>query len=176
MPVSNATPPIYMARLGKLHILKDIFTHVQIPPEVKAETVEQGKTKGYPDAYVIEQALNDKWLILSPLTPENTKKSETLAQMTGIDIGEAQAIILTKQKNEKLILMDQSNARQVARHLELTPRGTIFIILSATKRKLITKEEAKQMMAALIEVNFYISAKIYHETLKAIEHLELKQL
>jgi len=171
MPVSNATPLIYLARLGKLHLLKDIFIQVQIPPEVKVETIDRGKTKGHPDAYVIEQALNDGWLVLTPLTIENTKKSETLAQMTGIDVGEAQAIILTKQKDEKLILIDQTNARQVARHLELIPRGTIFIILAAIKRKLITKEEAKQMMATLIEANFYISAKIYRDALKVIEKL-----
>jgi len=171
MPISDATPLIYMARLGKLHLLKSIFNQVQIPLEVKVETVDRGKTKGCPDAYVIEQALNDGWLILSPLTPENTKKSEALAQMTGIDIGEAQVIFLAKQKNEKLVLIDQSNARQVARHLELAPRGTIFIILTAIRRKLITKEEAKLMLATLIEVNFHVSAKIYHETIKAIEHL-----
>ena len=171
MPVSNATPLIYLARLGKLHLLKDTFTQLQIPSEVKIETVERGKTKGYSDAYVIEQALNDGWLISSPLTTENTKKSEALAQMTGIDIGEAQAIILTKQKNEKTILIDQSNAREVARHLGLTPRGTIFIILTAIKRKLITKDTAKQILATLTEINFYISANIYRDTLKTIEKL-----
>ena len=171
MLVSNATPLIYLARLGKLHLLKDIFTQVQIPSEVKIETIERGKTKGYSDAYVIEQALNDGWLISSPLTTENAKKSEALAQMTGIDIGEAQAIILTKQKNEKMVLIDQSNAREVARHLGLSPRGTIFIILTAIKRKLITKDTAKQMLATLIEINFYISANIYRDTLKTIEKL-----
>ena len=171
MPVSNATPLIYLARLGKLHLLRDMFTQVQIPPEVKIETVERGKTKGYSDAYVIEQALNDGWLISSPLTTENTKKSEALAQMTGIDIGEAQAIILTKQKNEKVVLIDQTNAREVTRHLGLSPRGTIFIILTAIKRKLITKDTAKQMLATLIEINFYISANIYRDALKTIEKL-----
>jgi len=172
LPVSNATPLIYLARLGKLHLLKEIFTQVQIPLEVKIETLDRGKAKGYSDAYVIEQALNDGWLIASPLTAENAKKSEILAQMTGIDIGEAQAIILTKQKDEKLVLIDQSNAREVARHLGFTPQGTIFIILTAIKRELITKDAAKQMLERLIEINFYISANIYRDTLKAIEKLE----
>jgi predicted nucleic acid-binding protein len=108
---------------------------------------------------------------LKPLNSRKHKKSEALAQMTGIDIGEAQAVILTKQKNENLVLIDQSNAREVARHLGLTPRGTIYIILTSIKRKLITKEDAKQMLATLIEVNFYISAKIYRDALKTIEKL-----
>ena len=169
MPVANATPLIYMARLGKLHLLKEIFTHIQIPPEVKTETIDRGKTKGYPDAYVIEQALNKGWIITDPLTTENKKKSEALAQMTGIDKGEAQAIILAKQKGKELILIDQANTREVARQLGLNPRGTIYIILTATKRKLVTKQDAEQMLSKLIEVNFYLSAKIYRDALKAIE-------
>jgi predicted nucleic acid-binding protein len=160
-----------MARLGKLHLLKEIFTRIQVPPEVKMETVDRGKTEGYPDAYIIEQALNEGWIVRDPLTTENTKKSEVLAQMTGIDAGEAQAIILAKQKNEELILIDQANAREVARQLGLSPRGTIFIILTAARRKLITRQDAEQMLAKLIEVNFYISAKIYRDALKAIENL-----
>ncbi len=171
MPVSNATPLIYLARLGKLHLLRDIFAQVHIPLEVKTETVDRGKAKGYSDAYVIEQALNEGWLISNPLTTENAKKSEVLAEMTGIDLGEAQVIILAKQKSEKMVLLDQSNAREVARHLGLSPRGTIFIILTAIKRKLITKDDAEQMVATLIEENFYISANIYRDTLNTIEKL-----
>jgi len=160
-----------LAKLGKLHLLKDIFIQIQIPPEVTTETIDRGKAKGYPDAITIEQALKEGWLITSPLTDENIKKSEAIAQMTGIDIGEAQTITLAKQKSEKLVLIDQTNAREVARQLGLTPRGTIYIILTATKRKLITKEEAKQALEKLIEVNFYISAKIYRDTLKTIEKI-----
>jgi len=171
MTVSNATPLIYMAKLGKLQLLKSIFPQIQIPPEVKNEAVDRGKEKGYPDAISIEQALKEGWIIPHPLTEENNKKSEALAKMAGIDIGEAQAIILAKQKKEKLILIDQTNAREAARQLGLTPRGTIYIVLTATKRKLITKEEAKQTLEKLIDANFYISAKIYSEMLKAIEKL-----
>lgn len=171
MLVSNATPLIYLARLSKLNLLNNLYGKVQIPPEVKTETIDRGKAKGYPDAYVIEEAVNDGWLVTDALTNENTKKSHALAEMTGIDIGEAQAIILTKQKNEKEVLIDQSNARDVARHLGLSPRGTIYVILTGTKRELLTKEIAKQMLAKLIEVNFYISAKVYRDTLSAIEKL-----
>ncbi|MEM2094591.1 MAG: DUF3368 domain-containing protein [Candidatus Bathyarchaeia archaeon] len=169
MPVSDATPIIYLARLGRLYLLKDIFTCVQIPPEVKVETVDHGKAKGYSDAYAIEQALENGGLVSTSLTAKNLKKSEALAEVTGIDIGEAQAIMLTKQKDEKVVLIDQSGAREVARQLGLTPRGTIYIILTALRRKLITKDDAKKMLSTLIEVNFYMSADIYRDALEAIE-------
>lgn len=171
MPVSNATPLIYLARLGKLPLLRELFAQIQIPPEVKNETIDRGKEKGFPDAIIIEQALKDGWLAIHQLTEENIKKSETLAQMSGIDIGEAQTILLAKQKNEKIVLIDQTSAREVARQMGLYPRGTIYIILAAAKKKLTTKEEARQMLEKLIETNFYISAKIYRDALKAIENI-----
>ena len=100
MAVSNATPLIYMAKLGKLHLLRQVFTRIQVPPEVKIEIVDRGKAKGYPDAYVIEHALNEGWIVMEDLASENVEKSEALAQIAGIDVGEAQAVILAKQKNE----------------------------------------------------------------------------
>jgi len=171
LTVSNATPLIYMAKLGKLHLLRQVFMRIQVPPEVKVEAVDRGKAKGYPDSYVIEHALDEGWIVMEDLTSENVEKSEALAQIAGIDVGEAQAVILAKQKNEQLVLIDQANGREVARQLGLSPRGTIFTILTAVRRKLITKQEAKQMLERLIEVNFYISARIYRDALKAIEKL-----
>lgn len=171
MPVSNATPLIYIAKLGKFHLLGEMFAQIQIPPEVKTEIVDRGIEKGFPDATIIEQAIKDGWLTVHPLTEENIKKSESLAQISGIHVGEAQTILLAKQKNEKLVLIDQASVREVARRMGLSPRGTIYLILTAARKRLSTKEEARQMLEELIEANFYISANIYRDALKAIEKI-----
>lgn len=171
MTVSNASPLIYLARIGKLSLLQQSFNQVQIPPEVKIEAIDRGKAKKYSDAYVIEEALNEEWLKEHKLTPENSRKAKALTEMTGIDLGEAQVIILAKQKKEKEVLIDQSHVRKIAKHLGLNPRGTIFVIITATKNNLITKENAKEILAKLLNANFYLSAKIYHKALTAIERL-----
>lgn len=171
MPVSDATPLIYLAKIGKLHLLKEIFNQIQIPPEVKKETVDRGKEKGYPDAIPIEQALNDGWILTDTLTEDSLKTSEALTQVTGIDIGEAQTITLAKQKKERQVLIDQANARETAKRLNLTPKGTIYIIITAAKRQLLTKKEAKQTLDNLIDANFHISVEIYRDALKTIEKL-----
>lgn len=169
--MANATPLIYLAKVGKLNLLKEIFDQIQIPPEVERETVDRGKEKGYPDAITIEQAINDGWIVTHPLKDESQKILEALTRITGIDIGEAQTIILAKQKKEKQVLMDQANARETARNLGLAPKGTIYIIIAATKRQLLTKEEAKQTLDKLIDANFYISVEIYRDALKTIEKM-----
>jgi predicted nucleic acid-binding protein len=144
---------------------------VQIPPEVKTEVVDRGKAEKYSDAYVIEEALNEEWLKEHKLTLESSRKAKALMEMTGIDLGEAQVIMLAKQKEERKVLIDQSEVRKIAKYLGLNPRGTIFVIITATKKNLITKEDAKKMLIKLIDANFYLSAKIYHEVLTTIEKL-----
>ncbi len=171
MPVSDATPLIYLAKIGKLNLLRELFGQVQIPPEVRKEVVDRGKEKGYPDAISIERAIDDGWLVTHPLTGKEQGMSKVLAQVAGIDIGEAQTIFLAKRKNEREVLIDQTNAREAALQLNLTPRGTIYVVIVALKKKMLTKEEAVQMLDRLIEANFYMSVEIYRGTLKAIEEL-----
>ena len=92
-------------------------------------------------------------------------------EMAGIDIGEAQVILLAKQKGEREVLIDERNAREAARHLGMRPRGTIFVILTAVRKRLITKRDAKDVLANLIEANFHMGAMTYHRTLETIEEL-----
>ena len=169
LPVSDASPLIYLARLGKFHLLRDVFGRVQVPPEVKVEAVDRGKAEGYSDAYVIEEAIAEGWLVVGALTDESMKKSEALASMAGIEVGEAQVIVLAKQKGEGEVLIDQSDAREAARHFTLRPKGTVFIIFRAVKKGLMSKDDAKDMLDRLVEANFYSSVKIYRDALKAIE-------
>ena len=60
--VTNATPLIYLAKIGKLLLLKEIYGSVIIPEEVKKEVVDKGKELGEPDAFIIEQAIKEGWL------------------------------------------------------------------------------------------------------------------
>jgi len=169
--VSNATPLIYLARIGRIQLLKNIFQSIQVPNEVKLEVVERGKEKKYPDAFVIGEAFDEGWITLGNLTRENEKKASILIRATGIDPGEAEAILLARQKGEETILMDQAHARTVARQFGLKPRGTLYLILVSARRGILRKEDAKEDLSRLVEANFRISTKVYDTALKIIEKL-----
>jgi len=168
---SDATPLIYLARIGRIQLLKNLFQHIQVPNEVKVEVVDRGKEKNYPDAYVIEEAFNEGWITLGNLTRNNEKKASILVEAAGIDIGEAEAIMLTRQKAEETILMDQAHARTVARQFGLKPKGTLYLIVVSARRGMLSKQDAKEDLSRLVEANFRISTKIYDTTLRAIEKL-----
>ena len=84
-------------------------------------------------------------------------------------MGEAQTIILAKQKGEGIVLMDQAGARSVAKQLGLRPRETMFATLLAIRRRLMAKEDSKKMLDALVDARFHVSAQIYRGASKAIE-------
>jgi len=169
--VSNATPLIYLAKIGRIQILKNIFQSIQVPNEVKIEVVDRGKEKRYSDAYVIEEAFNDGWITVGNLTKDNEKRASVLTEATGIDLGEAEAILLTRQKAEETILMDQAHARTVARQFGLKPRGTLYLILVSTRRGMLSKEDAKEDLSRLVEANFRINTKVYDAVSKIIDKL-----
>jgi len=98
MPVSNASPLIHLAKIGLLGYLKDFYEDVQIPLEVKEETVDQGMKRGYSDAFVIKTAIEEGWIKIEHLSEDNAKRAKIYAEVTRIHIGEAQAIFLALQK------------------------------------------------------------------------------
>jgi|GEM_PF-5309391 hypothetical protein len=54
--VSNAGPPIHLAKIGRLSLLKEIFEEIIVPRTVKVEVIDRGREKGKPDAFIIENA------------------------------------------------------------------------------------------------------------------------
>jgi predicted nucleic acid-binding protein len=81
MIVSNSIVLIYLAKIGKLSLLKKLFKEVIIPAEVFKEVVTIGKEHLHPDAFVIEVAVEDGWI--------EVKEIVTLRELEefGIDSG-----------------------------------------------------------------------------------------
>ena len=57
--ISNASPIIVLAKLGRLRLLKELYGELIITPFVKIETVDRGKELGATDALEIENAIKE---------------------------------------------------------------------------------------------------------------------
>ncbi|MBE8540544.1 DUF3368 domain-containing protein, partial [Geoglobus acetivorans] len=128
MIVSNATPLIYLAKAGKLHLLK-IFGEVVIPEEVKIEVVDRGKALEKADAYVIEKAINEGWI--------RVMKAEMVNLALELHPGEKAVLSLAKHLGVKEVLVDEKPARFAAKLLGLKPRGTVFVLLRALQEGML---------------------------------------
>jgi len=161
--VTNATPLIYLTKIGKLLLLKRIFGSVIIPEEVRKELIDKGKKLEKPDAFIIEQAIEEGWLKV-----EIAKK---LSLPMKLHAGEEAVIAIAKEKKVKKVIIDEIAARTAAKIMGLTPKGTIYILLKALAIKEITLEEFIDLLAKLLEVGFRLKEEIYLEAIKKAKEI-----
>jgi predicted nucleic acid-binding protein len=83
--------------------------------------IEQGQ--GYPETPLIERAVQDGWLQQKPLQDENLASLLKLY----LGAGEAEAIALAVQEQPDVLLLDDSEARLVARQMNLRVRSDLGI-------------------------------------------------
>jgi predicted nucleic acid-binding protein len=151
--VSNSTPLIYLAKVGRIDLLRKVFKTVFIPREVKNEVVDKGKLLGEKDAYIIEKAISEGWL-------------KVLTVPIKLHEGEIAALSLAKELNLTTVLLDEVSARSAARLLDLTPRGTIFVLLKAQEKKEIDLDECIEILNLLINKGFRLKEEVYIQTIK----------
>lgn len=156
--VSNATPLIYLAKVGKIELLRKVFGEVFIPEEVKIEVVNRGKRLRERDAYVVEKAIGEGWL--------KVLRAEIMEAPIKLEPGEAAALSLAKKLGMKEVLMDEVSARVAARLLDLNPRGTVFVLLEALEKKEIDLNEFLEVLNQLIRHGFRLKEEVYVEAVR----------
>jgi predicted nucleic acid-binding protein len=156
--VSNATPLIYLTKAGRIDLLEKVFGKVFIPEEVKAEVVDKGKLLGEKDAYVVEKAISEGWL--------EVLATEDIEVPLSLDKGERAVLSLAKKLRLKVVLLDEVAARSAARLLDLTPRGTVFVLLKGIEKKEIDLDEFLEVLDQLIRQGFRLKEEVYLEAVK----------
>jgi predicted nucleic acid-binding protein len=158
--VSDATPLIYLAKAGKIGLLRTVFGRVIIPDEVKVEVVDRGKQLGEADSYIVEKAINDDdgWLKVLSV--------DVLETPIRLEPGEAAVLSLAKKLGLREVLVDEVSARAAARLLDLTPRGTIFVLLRALEKKEMNLDEFLRVLSQMIGEGFRLREEVYIEAVR----------
>ena len=161
--VSNATPLIYLAKTGRINLLKKVFGKVFIPEEVKIEVVDKGKLLKEKDAYTIEKAIHEGWIKVSAAKP--------IEVPIKLDKGEMAALSLAKKLKINVVLLDEVPARSAAKLLNLTPRGTVFVLLKALEKKEINLDDFLEVLSQLINEGFRLKEEVYVEAVKEAKRI-----
>lgn len=162
--VSDSTSLIYLAKIGRLNIIRDVFQKIYIPEAVFDEAVTQGKALNMSDASIIEKAVGT-WIIKEQIEPEVDAEFRFLDTNTRLGSGEKEALKLCKQLNAAYFIADDREARRVSRILNIKPMGTCGIVVQAFRQGSITKREALQTLDELVKVGFRISSTVYRRIL-----------
>jgi predicted nucleic acid-binding protein len=163
MIVSDASPLISLAKAGKLYLVRELFERVLIEEEVKLEVIDRGKEEGAPDALVIEDAIKEGWIEVGKIEDEK--------RFSGIHKGEGNTILLAK-KYKCLVLIDEEDAREVARAMGLKVRGSLYVLKKAVEKGLMSKDEAIRTLNGMIEDGFRISTRVYTKFLEGVKKVK----
>ena len=129
LAVSDSSPLISLARIGKLELLRTLFPKILIPPEVYAEVVVSGF--GLPGATQVAQA---EWIQIA----NRCNGAPVFASSTsGLGIGELAAISLAKEIAASVLLIDEHRVRRLAISEGLPVMGCIGILETLPCRSLL---------------------------------------
>ncbi|TXT56948.1 MAG: hypothetical protein BAJATHORv1_20546 [Candidatus Thorarchaeota archaeon] len=165
--VSNASPLIYLAKAGRLHLLHDLYREVLIPDEVFRETCMRQNTA---DSVPIRSAIDDGWIKVREL---DTGDAQILSTRAGIDAGEAAAILLAKE-TRLVLLIDDKMGRSAAEILDIRCLGSVGVLLQTLHQEIVGLTEFKMVLDKMIDVGFYLDTKVYSKVLRVAEEISQK--
>ncbi len=149
MVVSNSSPIIHLAKIGKLDLLESLYGNIVVPDKVYLECTDttyfHEETRLISDAYWISKMKIKNVRLFNLLYPE-------------IDAGEAEALVLALENNADLVLLDDMEARIKARKLGLLFTGVLGVLLKAKNQGMAVS--LKEDIEKLEQTGFRISSDL----------------
>ena len=153
--VSNASPIINLAHLGKLELLHDLYGDIHIPTAVYDEVVIRGA--GLPGSTEVREA---GWIIMETVSAT----SLLLGLKSKLGAGEAEAIALSLQMGADLLILDERKGRREA--LGINYAGLLAVLSDAKRNGLVPA--IKPLLDILRnDIGFRVSKALYDHLLNA---------
>lgn len=167
--VVNASPLIFLGKIGTLNLLPQLFDEIITTEKVKKEVLRKELA---PEKIMLDQAFNS-WLNIAEA--HNPQLEKRLSEFN-IQEGEVTVLILAyellKTKKQPITIIDDRTAREIARTMGLIITGTIGIILRSVKKEFISKAEGTRYLNMLSqETDFRMSVSLYARLISEIEKL-----
>lgn len=154
--VSNSSPLIFYAAIGRFDLLHETYGEILVPPAVWQETVVVSGDR--PGADEIRRA---PWIRHE--SPIDRDVSSPL--LVGLDAGEAEAIAVAILMRSRIpVILDDLIARRVAQRMGLAVTGSAGVLIEAKRLGLI--EQVAPILGELREAGLYLSESA---TTKALE-------
>lgn len=151
--ISNTTPIISLLKIGKLILLRELYEKVIVPTAVYIE-IENGKEKPY-----YQDLKQIDWIEIQEI-----RNPDSRAYFLDLDEGEAEVLILAKEQNVDLVIMDEIMGRRYAKQLGFNLTGTIGILLKSKENGLV--ESIKDLLTELTEKGTWLSPKLISKAIK----------
>jgi len=128
---------IYAIKLNLIEYIKNLYNEIIISPIVKKEVIDNVKDKGYSDAIIAEQFLEQGIIKIH--------HSKTIIKNLNLGTGEIEIISLAKEEDCPCIL-DDIKAQKIGIKLNVNLKSIILILLELLKKKIIALKQYNQLL------------------------------
>ena len=122
--VADSSPLIALCRIGRLVVLHDLFGQLIIPDAVWREVIESN-----PEKMGVHEFMSAAWI------ERRSVSDMPLVQLLRQDLGagESEAIVLAREIQAAVVLMDERRGRAAAKRLGLTCTGLVGVLMEARR-------------------------------------------
>ncbi len=158
--VSDASPIMNLAAVGRLDLLRQLGGEIRIPEAVRDEMV---RGWGLPGAKEVE---TEPWIV----TERVVDRTQVALLSAELDEGEAEVVALALQlraaSQEPRVVMDESLGRAVCDRLGIAKTGVVGVLIAARQRGLLP--EIRPVLDALREHVFRLSEHVVEQALRSV--------
>ena len=147
--IVNSTPMIALSKIGRLNILKKLYSEVTIPQAVFDEVTAKE------DSPCRQIKDNSEWIKVIPVG----ESSDDRMYKSRLHAGEVEVMKLARQNPvADLVIIDDNEAKKTAKFLGLNVTGTIVVLIKAKKEGAIATVMPE--IDKLAECGFYIDERL----------------
>jgi predicted nucleic acid-binding protein len=148
--VADASALISLSWIDQLRILPALFGRVAVPPAVVAESTHS-------------QLALPAWIdVLEPRRPLDQR-----VVVAHLGAGETEVLCLGLELDGAWLILDDAQARALARQLELRMLGTAAVLVEAKRAGLLA--QVRPTLDALLVKGFRLDRRVYARILKAAD-------
>ena len=167
--VFDATPLIFLARIGLLEESLKLFSTCLVAETVKEEVVDAGRTVGAPETAELESLIAKGRLTIERVP--RTSLGARLEANPHLSMGDRDSLVLASERTARL-MADDAAVRSVANQLGLRLGGTLYALSTLTDRGRLKPAEAVDALDRLVDTGWYCSARLYRVARAALEKRE----
>lgn len=156
--VSDTTPILSLLKAGKLGLLEILYQKIVVPEAVYNELTVNAD---YKDER--EEIINCPFLLVEKVY--NAESVNILRNVTGLDAGESESLVLYGEKEADLLLIDERKGRSVAKKMSVRYVGTMGVLMQAFDENIITAEEVRKILEILLSGDIRLSRKLCNKVL-----------
>lgn len=153
--VSDTSPITNLIQIGHLELLKKMFGYITIPEKVYHEL------SAYEGQHEIIN--NCSWIVVKRVL--NKEAVKELSEY--LDLGEAEAIILAKELDFSLLIIDERQGRSEAKKQGLEIIGLLGILVRGKQEGYISYVK-KLLDKLIIDIGFRVSKDLYKLVLQSV--------